>query len=168
MRPRPPLFLLHLSHKTKEVFIMTELVFILDRSGSMYGLEKDTIGGFNSMLEKQKAEAGEAYVTTVLFDNYVEFLHDRLPLHSVSPMTEKEYFVRSSTALLDAIGSTIQHIAGCAVLLLMSLKIVRSSKCVIGVGYWFCLHCRCSVIKFNHFSIHRYKMKNGVCWIVIG
>ena len=90
---------------------MTELVFILDRSGSMSGLENDTIGGFNSMLKKQKAESGEAYVTTVLFDNYVEILHDRLPLHTVSSITEKEYFVRGSTALLDAVGSTIQHIA---------------------------------------------------------
>ena len=90
---------------------MTELVFILDRSGSMSGLESDTIGGFNSMLKKQKEERGEAYVTTVLFDNYVEMLHDRLPLHAIAPITEKEYFVRGSTALLDAVGSTIQHIA---------------------------------------------------------
>lgn len=90
---------------------MTELVFILDRSGSMSGLETDTIGGFNSMLEKQHKEAGEAFVTTVLFDNRVEFLHDRLPLHQVAPISEKEYFVRGSTALLDAVGGTIQHIA---------------------------------------------------------
>ena len=90
---------------------MTELVFILDRSGSMYGLEADTIGGFNSMLEKQKQESGEAYVTTVLFDHQVELLHDRLPLATVSPMTVKGYTVRGSTALLDAVGSTIRHIA---------------------------------------------------------
>ena len=90
---------------------MTELVFILDRSGSMYGLEKDTIGGFNSMLEKQRGESGAAYVTTVLFDNRVEFLHDRLPLQQVPPMTEQDYTVRGSTALLDAVGSTIRHIA---------------------------------------------------------
>ena len=90
---------------------MTELVFILDRSGSMYGLEQDTIGGFNSMLEKQRRESGEAYVTTVLFDNRVEFLHDRLPMQQVPSMTEKDYTVRGSTALLDAVGSTIKHIA---------------------------------------------------------
>ena len=90
---------------------MTELVFILDRSGSMYGLEKDTIGGFNSMLEKQRTESGEAFVTTVLFDNAVQVVHDRLPLQKVPAMTEKEYFVRGSTALLDAVGSTIKHIA---------------------------------------------------------
>lgn len=89
---------------------MTELVFVLDRSGSMYGLEQDTIGGFNSMLEKQKQESGEAFVTTILFDNNVEVLHDRLPLASVSNMTDKEYTVRGSTALLDAVGSTIRHI----------------------------------------------------------
>lgn len=90
---------------------MTELVFILDRSGSMYGLEQDTIGGFNSMLEKQKADSGEAFVTTVLFDHHIRFLHDRLPLREVKPMTTDDYTVRGSTALLDAVGSTIQHIA---------------------------------------------------------
>ena len=90
---------------------MTELVFILDRSGSMYGLEQDTIGGFNSMLTKQKALSEEAYVTTVLFDNHLQILHDRLPLHNIEPMTEKDYTVRGSTALLDAVGSTIKHIA---------------------------------------------------------
>ena len=89
----------------------TELVFILDRSGSMSGLEADTIGGFNSMIEKQKQEAGEATVTTILFDNYVETLHDRADLQKIQPMTNKEYYVRGSTALLDAVGSTIQHIA---------------------------------------------------------
>ena len=90
---------------------ITELVFILDRSGSMSGLEADTIGGFNSMLEKQKQEEGQCWVTTVLFDHETEVLHDRLPLDRVQPMTQKEYFVRGSTALLDAVGSTIEHIA---------------------------------------------------------
>ena len=88
----------------------TELVFILDRSGSMGGLESDTIGGFNSMLEKQKKEEGEAYVSTVLFDNGQEVLHDRKSIQGMSPMTEKEYFVRGCTALLDAIGGAIHHI----------------------------------------------------------
>ncbi|MDR0651755.1 MAG: VWA domain-containing protein [Synergistaceae bacterium] len=91
---------------------LTELVFILDRSGSMGGLESDTIGGFNAMLAKQKAEPGEAMVTTVLFDDKYELLHDRIDLRAVSPITDKEYFVRGSTALLDAVGSTIQKIAG--------------------------------------------------------
>ena len=89
---------------------MTELVFILDRSGSMSGLEKDTIGGFNSMIEKQKKEAGEALVSTVLFDNESVVIHDRLPLDAVPCMTEKEYFTRGCTALLDAVGSAIHHI----------------------------------------------------------
>jgi uncharacterized protein YegL len=91
---------------------LTELVFILDRSGSMGGLESDTIGGFNAMLAKQKAEPGEASVTTVLFDDKCELLHDRIDLRAVSPITDKEYFVRGTTALLDAVGSTIQKIAG--------------------------------------------------------
>lgn len=89
----------------------TELIFILDRSGSMYGLEQDTIGGFNSMLEKQKKEDGETIVTTVLFDDRYELLHDRFPIEAVGKMTDKEYFVRGSTALLDAVGSTVQKIA---------------------------------------------------------
>ncbi|MBQ3078293.1 MAG: VWA domain-containing protein [Clostridia bacterium] len=89
---------------------MTELVFILDRSGSMSGLEKDTIGGFNSMIEQQKKEAGEALVSTVLFDNQTTVLHDRLPLDHIPPMTEKEYFPRGATALLDAVGSAIHPI----------------------------------------------------------
>ena len=89
---------------------MTELVFILDRSGSMSGLEQDTIGGFNSMIEKQKKEAGEALVSTVLFDNESVVIHDRLPLGKISPMTDKEYFVRGCTALLDAVGGAIHHI----------------------------------------------------------
>ena len=89
---------------------MTELVFILDRSGSMSGLEGDTIGGFNSMIEKQKKEAGEAVVSTVLFDNESVVIHDRLPLDRVPRMTEEEYFTRGCTALLDAVGGAIHHI----------------------------------------------------------
>ena len=88
----------------------TEIVFILDRSGSMAGLEKDTIGGFNAMLEKQKGEPGEAVISTVLFDNRSEVIHDRLPLDRVPHMTEEEYFTRGCTALLDAVGGAIHHI----------------------------------------------------------
>lgn len=90
---------------------LTELVFILDRSGSMSGLEKDTIGGFNSMLAKQKDVDGEAFVTTVLFDNTYTLLHDRIDIKAVNPISEKEYFVGGSTALLDAMGVTISKIA---------------------------------------------------------
>ena len=89
---------------------MTELVFILDRSGSMSGLEKDTIGGFNSMIEKQKREDGQALVSTVLFDDESVVIHDRLPLDRVPPLTEREYFTRGCTALLDAVGGAIHHI----------------------------------------------------------
>lgn len=89
---------------------MTELVFILDRSGSMAGLEKDTIGGFNSLIEKQRKEPGNAVVSTVLFDNKSEVIHDRVPLESIPPMTDKEYYVRGCTALLDAVGGAIHHI----------------------------------------------------------
>lgn len=89
---------------------LTELVFILDKSGSMSGLETDTIGGYNSMLEKQRSVEGECYITTVLFDNKYELLHDRIDIRGVSPITEKEYFVGGSTALLDAIGRTIDKI----------------------------------------------------------
>ena len=89
---------------------MTELVFILDRSGSMAGLEKDTIGGFNSLIEKQRKEPSTAVVSTVLFDNESEVIHDRLPLESIPPMTDKEYYVRGCTALLDAVGGAIHHI----------------------------------------------------------
>lgn len=88
----------------------TELVFILDRSGSMQGLEKDTIGGFNSMIEKQKREEGQALVSTVLFDSECTVLHDRVPLGQVLPMTENDYTVRGCTALLDAVGGAIHHI----------------------------------------------------------
>jgi len=91
--------------------LRTELVFILDRSGSMTGLEADTIGGYNNLIAKQQKEAGECRLTTVLFDNQYELLHDRVNLKDVSHMTEREYWVRGSTALLDAIGITIQRIA---------------------------------------------------------
>lgn len=87
---------------------ITELVFILDRSGSMSGLESDTIGGFNSMLERQNKEDGKALVTTVLFDHEYEVLHDRYNILKVNPITDEDYFVRGVTALLDAIGRTIQ------------------------------------------------------------
>ncbi|MBR6206550.1 MAG: VWA domain-containing protein [Oscillospiraceae bacterium] len=90
---------------------ITELVFILDRSGSMSGLEADTIGGFNSMLEKQKQEPGACWVNTVLFDHETQVLHDRVPLAQVQPITDREYYVRGSTALLDAVGGAIDHIA---------------------------------------------------------
>jgi uncharacterized protein YegL len=90
---------------------LTELVMILDRSGSMAGLESDTIGGYNGMLKKQKEEAGEVVVTTVLFDDQYELLHDRINIKGVRPITEKDYFVRGSTALLDALGKTIHKIA---------------------------------------------------------
>ena len=89
---------------------LTELVFILDRSGSMAGLEKDTIGGFNAMIGKQKAEDGETYISTVLFDNHTEVIHDRVALDAVPRLTEKEYYVRGCTALLDAVGGAIHHI----------------------------------------------------------
>ena len=91
---------------------ITELVFILDRSGSMAGLESDTIGGFNAMIDKQKKEEGECYVTTVLFDNEIELLHDRVKLSEIKPMTDKEYTVRGCTALIDAMGYAIEHIGG--------------------------------------------------------
>jgi len=89
---------------------LTEIVFILDRSGSMAGLEKDTIGGFNAMIEKQKKEPGEALVSTVLFDNNCEVIHDRIDIQKIEPMTHREYYVRGCTALLDAVGGAIHHI----------------------------------------------------------
>lgn len=89
---------------------ITELVFILDRSGSMSGLEADTIGGFNAMIEKQRKEDGECYVSTVLFDSYSEVLHDRVKLSDIKHMTDEEYTVRGCTALIDAIGGAIHHI----------------------------------------------------------
>ena len=89
---------------------LTEIVFILDRSGSMAGLEDGTIGGFNSMIQKQKAEEGEAYVSTILFDNHTEVIHDRMDIQKIQPMTCKDYYVRGCTALLDAVGKALHHI----------------------------------------------------------
>ena len=89
---------------------LTEIVFILDRSGSMAGLEEDTIGGFNAMIEKQRQEPGEAVVSTVLFDSESTIIHDRVDIQRVAPMTRKEYYVRGCTALLDAVGGAIHHI----------------------------------------------------------
>ena len=89
---------------------LTEIVFILDRSGSMAGLEDDTIGGFNSMIWKQKLEDGEAYISTILFDNVSEVIHDRVDIRNVEPLTRRDYYVRGCTALLDAVGKAIHHI----------------------------------------------------------
>lgn len=89
---------------------LTEIVYILDRSGSMEGLEADTIGGFNSMMEKQKETGEKAIVSTVLFDHEIEVLHDRVPIEKVEKMTDRQYFVRGCTALLDAVGLAIRHI----------------------------------------------------------
>lgn len=89
---------------------LTEIVYILDRSGSMLGLEADTIGGFNSMMEKQRATGESAYISTILFDNVSEVLHDRLPIEEVKKISDKEYYVRGATALLDAVGMAINHI----------------------------------------------------------
>lgn len=89
---------------------LTEIVFILDRSGSMSGLEADTIGGYNSLIRKQQNETGEAFVSTVLFDDRIEVLHDRVSIDQIKPMNEKEYYVRGCTALLDAVGGAIHHI----------------------------------------------------------
>ena len=89
---------------------LTEIVFILDASGSMHGLESDPIGGFNSMLDKQKKLGGEAYVSTVLFDNDSKVIHDRKPIATIAPMTDRDYSVGGCTALLDAVGGAIHHI----------------------------------------------------------
>ena len=119
MRPDLSLIDVKCRHQMKERFLfmknankngITELVFILDRSGSMSGLEKDTIGGFNSMIEKQKKQEGECYISTVLFDNESEVIHDRVKLSEIKPMTEDDYYVRGCTALIDAIGGAIHHI----------------------------------------------------------
>ena len=91
---------------------ITELVFVLDRSGSMSGLESDTVGGFNSLIKDQKNSEGKAFVTTVLFDTEFIYVHDRVDISTVKPLTEKDYVPRGCTALLDAVGMTIQHIAG--------------------------------------------------------
>ena len=90
---------------------LTEIVFILDRSGSMCGLEEDTIGGFNSLIAKQKKQEGEALISTILFDDCTEVLHDRIPLDRIKPMTEEDYYVRGCTALMDALGKAIKHIS---------------------------------------------------------
>ena len=90
---------------------LTELVFIIDRSGSMQGLEPDTIGGFNSLIAKQKQEKGESYVSVVLFDDQTEVLYDRVDIRKVEPMTDRQYYVRGCTALLDAVGGAVRHIA---------------------------------------------------------
>lgn len=112
-------FLTHKNNKIKECEVddyekgLTEIVFILDRSGSMHGLEADTIGGFNSMMEKQKKNSGddgEAYVSTVLFDDFSRVLHDRIPIENVPEMTDNDYYVGGCTALLDALGGAIHHI----------------------------------------------------------
>lgn len=89
---------------------LTEVVFILDRSGSMSGLESDTIGGYNAMINKQRKEEGEAIISTVLFDDQMEVLHDRVGIEKIKAMTEEQYYVRGCTALLDAIGGAIHHI----------------------------------------------------------
>ena len=89
---------------------LTEIVFILDRSGSMSGLESDTIGGFNSMIAKQQKEEGEAIVSTVLFDDETDVIHDRVAIDEVKKLTEEDYYVRGCTALLDAVGGAIHHI----------------------------------------------------------
>ena len=89
---------------------LSEIVFLLDRSGSMSGLEKDTIGGFNAMIEKQKKEEGEALISTILFDHETKVLHDRVQVQDVKPISEKDYQVRGCTALLDAMGGAIHHI----------------------------------------------------------
>ncbi len=102
-----------ISHKEREETMrkgLTEIVFILDRSGSMGGLEADTIGGYNSLIERQKKEEGEVIISTVLFDDVCEVLHDRVTLENIKPMTDKDYYVRGCTALLDAIGGAIHHI----------------------------------------------------------
>ena len=90
---------------------LTEIVFILDKSGSMAGMERDTIGGFNAMIEKQKKQEGKVFVTTILFSNRSEVLHDRKELKEIEPLTEKDYQVAGGTALLDAIGGAVKHIA---------------------------------------------------------
>lgn len=95
---------IHMKYET------SELVFILDRSGSMSGLEKDTIGGFNSLIQKQRKEKGKCYVSCVLFDDVQEVIYDRVPLNEVKKMTQKQYYARGCTALLDAMGGTIHYI----------------------------------------------------------
>lgn len=109
---------------------LTELVFILDRSGSMSGLESDTIGGCNALIEKQKQESGEALVTTVLFDDKYELLHDRIPLKGIAPITDKQYFVRGCTALNDAMGKTINKIVNAQA---NTLECARPQKTLVAI-----------------------------------
>ncbi len=109
---------------------LTEIVFILDRSGSMSGLEADTIGGFNSMIEKQRKADGEALVSTVLFDNMSEVIHDRVNIHDIKPMTDRDYTVRGCTALLDAIGGAIHHI-GTMSISTPDRRMSRSIRCLL-------------------------------------
>ena len=94
--------------------LLTEVVFILDRSGSMSGLEDDTIGGFNSILKKQREEDGDANVTTILFDNEIEMLHKRVNIKEIKNITSDDYYVRGCTALLDAIGYSINFMINVA------------------------------------------------------
>ena len=115
MRPysKSPFDILHLTNEMEDFFMktnLTELVFILDRSGSMSGLESDTIGGYNAMLAKQKEAEGEAIVTTVLFNHEYELLHDRINVKGIAPLSQKDYEVSGTTALLDAIGHSINKI----------------------------------------------------------
>ncbi len=114
---------------------LTELVFIIDRSGSMGGLETDTIGGFNAVLAKQTKEEGDVTVTTVLFDDRYELLHDRFDIRSVAPMTEKQYYVRGCTALLDALGSTISKIVNVQRNLPEEERAEKVIFCIITDGY---------------------------------
>ena len=107
---------------------LTELVFILDRSGSMAGLEKDTIGGFNAMIKKQQETEGEAVATTVLFDDKYEILHDRINVQGIQPMTEEQYYVRGCTALLDAAGRTIEKIRHAQE---MTAEALRAEKVIV-------------------------------------
>lgn len=110
MKERFPAVNIFRRRKRKMKKGLTELVFILDRSGSMSGLESDTIGGFNSTIEKQRKEDGEALVSTILFSNDSEVIHDRIDLKEIPKMTEKDYFVGGCTALIDAIGDAVHHI----------------------------------------------------------
>ncbi|MCK5849366.1 MAG: VWA domain-containing protein, partial [Kiritimatiellae bacterium] len=139
---------------------LTELVFILDRSGSMGGLESDTIGGFNSVLTKQKAEKGEANITTVLFDDKYELLHDRYNIHKISQITEKEYFVRGTTALLDAIGKTIHKIGN-------AQKYAGDSECAEKVMFVIITDgMENASVEYSHRQIKKMikKQKNKYAW----